>query len=319
MITVFAHRDRTERFERFEPAWLQDGSDVVSWVDIEAPTDDDARVLREVFRFHELAVEDALSPLHHPKIERYDDFLFIILHGMAAESGGSRIATDDVDFFLGPRCLVTVHAGAQSVRAVREWCDRTSTALGEGLPALIHRIADHLIDNYEPEISALADRIDTIEDDALSDGGSDIVRPILDVKRDVMALRRVTLPQRDLMSRLARREFVEIDERVAYRFRDVHDHLVRLADESLALQDRITGVLEAHLSLVSNRLNEVMKVLTIIASISIPMTVLTGIYGMNVALPPFPGGADAQFWWVGGMIAGLAVAMLWFFKRRRWF
>ena len=316
--TVFAHRDRTERVEAFDPVWLRTG-EVICWVDIDAPTDEDARLLREVFGFHELAVEDALTPAHHPKIERYDDFLFLIVHGIDPATGQTRITTRDVDFFLAPRVLVTVHAGARSVQTVRDWCARTPWALREGLPTFMHRIVDQMVDDYEPEVSMLADRIDEVEDEALAGAGPDVLRHILDLKRNTAALRRVTLPQRDLIARLARHEFVEIDERLAYRFRDVHDHLVRLADDTVALQDRLTGVLEAYLSSVSTRLSEVMKVLAIIATISIPMTVLTGVYGMNLALPRLPGGADSQFWWVGAMMAGIAAAMLWYFKRRRWF
>jgi magnesium transporter len=105
---------------------------------------------------------------------------------------------------------------------------------------------------------------------------------------------------------------------MGYRFRDVHDHLVRLTDESVFLQDRVTGLVDAYLSNQSNRLNQVMKVLTVIATIFMPLTVLTGMYGMNVPLPSFPGGADAQFWWLTGAMLAVSVSMLWFFRRMRW-
>ena len=126
----------------------------------------------------------------------------------------------------------------------------------------------------------------------------EVVREILDLKRQVSALRRITIPQRDVIGRLARREFVDISTEMSFRFRDVYDHLVRINDEAMMLQDRITGVLEAHLSNVSNRLNEVMKVLTVVSTIFMPLTLLSGIWGMNVPLPHFPGGEAAQFWWV---------------------
>jgi magnesium transporter len=126
------------------------------------------------------------------------------------------------------------------------------------------------------------------------------------------------MPQRDAVGRLARREFPQIPEQLAYRFRDVHDHLVRLADESIYFQDRITSLLEAHLSNVSNQLNAVMKVLTIISTIFMPMTVLTGLYGMNVTLPHLPGGDPAAFWWILGIMAAISVTMLVFFRTRNW-
>ena len=105
---------------------------------------------------------------------------------------------------------------------------------------------------------------------------------------------------------------------MAYRFRDVYDHLVRLTDEAIFFQDRVTGLLDAYLSKQSNRLNQVMKVLTVIATIFMPLTVLTGMYGMNVALPHLPGGEPAQFWWIVGLMAALSAVMLWVFRRMRW-
>jgi len=134
----------------------------------------------------------------------------------------------------------------------------------------------------------------------------------------VASLRRVALPERDAVGRLARREFPQITETVAYRFRDVYDHLVRLTDEAVFLQDRVTGLLDAYLSNQSNRLNQVMKVLTVIATIFMPLTVLTSMYGMNVPLPSFPGGQAAQFWWLCGFMLGISTVMLWVFRRMRW-
>src|SRR6185436_17071929 len=139
---------------------------------------------------------------------------------------------------------------------------------------------------------------------------------ILNFKKDIASLRQVVLPQRDAVGRLARREFPLITEQLAYRFRDVHDHLVRLSDEAMFFQDRITSILDAHLSAVSNQLNSVVKVLTIIATLFMPMTVLTGVYGMNVPLPHLPGGEDAQFWWVLGIMLAMSVAMLAYFRAK---
>ena len=131
-------------------------------------------------------------------------------------------------------------------------------------------------------------------------------------------MRRVTLPQRDAVSRLARREFPQISEPLSYRFRDVYDHLVRLADEAIFLQDRVTGLLDAYLSTQSNRLNQVMKVLTVIATIFMPLTVLTSMYGMNVDLPHLPGGDGVQFWWIFAIMLAVSGAMLWMFRRKDW-
>jgi magnesium transporter len=138
------------------------------------------------------------------------------------------------------------------------------------------------------------------------------------LKRDLASPRRVVIPQRDVVGRLARREFPMINDEMAYRFRDVYDHLVRLVDEASLFQDRINGILDAHLSTVSNRLNQVMKVLTMMSTIVLPLTVLTGMWGMNVPLPHFPGAEGAQFWWVMGIMLAIAGIMLAFFHRKGW-
>jgi magnesium transporter len=146
----------------------------------------------------------------------------------------------------------------------------------------------------------------------------DVAREILSLKRDVTSLRRVIMPQRDVLGRLARREFPHVSDELSFRFRDVYDHVVRVTDEATMFQDRITAIFETHLSNVSNRLNRVMKVLTILSTIFMPLTVLTSVYGMNVDIPHLPGGAPYQFWWVLGMMLVMSGIMLWFFRRQRW-
>jgi magnesium transporter len=126
------------------------------------------------------------------------------------------------------------------------------------------------------------------------------------------------MPQRDVLGRLARREFAAISDEMAYRFRDAYDHVVRLTDEAILYQDRVTGILEVNLASISNRLNQVMKVLTVMSTIFLPLTVLSGMWGMNVPLPHFPGGEGAQFWWVAGIMVAVAAAMLALFRRNRW-
>lgn len=310
---------RIEQPATVDAAWLEPDSASVIWVDVEQPDEVDSRLLQRVFNFHELAIEDAVSEIHHPKIETYDGVLYIILHGIVASPGAAGFVTQDVDFFLGRNYLVTVHGGrSRSVRAERDVCTRNAELMATGPVALLHRIVDRMVDHYSPEVDALEERLETLEAQVFDESHSNPMRSLLLLKRDIAALRRVTLPERDAVGRLARREFPQISEAMSYRFRDVHDHLVRLADEALFLQDRVTGLLDAHLSNQSNRLNQVMKVLTIIATIFMPLTVLTGAYGMNLILPHFPGGEAAQFWWIVGLMFVTSGLMLWFFRRMKW-
>lgn len=320
MTNIYVHRNgRTEQVPSIDRSWLNPSSGVMVWVDIAAPSVPESLLLSDTFGFHELAVEDAMSQLQYPKIEPYDGFLYVVLHGLDFTKGDEGFATHDIDFFIGGNFLVTVHDGhSRSIEEIKEHCPRNHNILGEGPVALFHRIVDRMIDRYLPEVDELEEWLGELEEAVFSRPYPGIVREILELKRDISALRRIAIPQRDVIGRLARREQPEISSEMAFRFRDVYDHVVRLNDEALMLQDRVTGILEAHLSNVSNRLNEVMKVLTVVATIFMPLTVLTGMWGMNILLPRFPGSDAAQFWWIGGIILAITVVMLAAFRRKRW-
>ena len=319
MIAVLVHQDgRTTAADHVDPAWLQPGAAVRVWVDITTPTDADAHLLSDVFHIHPLAIEDAMSAVQFPKVERYGEMLYLVLHGIDARAREHRFTTRDVDFFLGPNYLVTVHDGAsRSLSRVSDLCSRHGGVLGEGPVALLHRIVDAMVDNYRPEVEAIESRITRLEEQAFT-GRDDVVRPLLTLKRDLSTLRRIVIPQRDALGRLSRREFEMLSDEMTYRFRDVFDQLVRIADEAVIFQDRVNGILEAHLSAVSNRLNQVMKVLTVLSTVFMPLTVLTGMWGMNVGLPQLPGGEPAQFWWVLGLMCAMSGAMLLVFRRKGW-
>jgi magnesium transporter len=190
--------------------------------------------------------------------------------------------------------------------------------MADGPVALFHRIVDAMVDHYRPEVEKLEDRLDSLEQAVFSRAPRTLAREILDAKRNVSSLRRVVGPQRDAIARLARREFVDISTEMSFRFRDVYDHLSRIADDAVIFQDRLTGILDAHLSNVSNQLNEVMKVLAVVSTLFMPLVLLTGIYGMNTRLPRFPGTDAAQFWWLAGIGAVMVVGMLAAFRRRDW-
>jgi magnesium transporter len=283
-----------------------------------APGEAERRLLSEVFGFHPLAVEDAVSALQFPKIETYPGYLYVVLHGIHAEPQHTQFATRDVDFFLGRNYLVTVHDGdSRSINAIREVCNRHEHILKEGPVALMHRTVDRMIDNYRPVFEEIEARVGRLEEEAFA-GHERLSRRVMRLKRDVSSMRRVLVPQRDAIGRLARREFPMISDEMTYRFRDVYDHVVRLTEEAILFQDRITGIFEVNLSSVSNRLNQVMKLLTVMSTIFLPLTVLTGMWGMNITIPHFPGGPEVQFWWIFGLMVVICVAMLVFFRRNKW-
>lgn len=320
MITIYVHRNgRTERATSVDRGWLNPSAGVFVWVDLASPSVPEALVLSETFAFHPLAVEDAMSQLQYPKVEPYDGYLYVVLHGLDFQSAAKGFATHDVDFFLGRNFLVTVHDGySRSVTELRDHCPRDANILGDGPVALFHRIVDKMVDRYLPELDQFEDVLERLEDDVFTRPSPALLREIIRLKQDVAGLRRIAGPQRDAVNRLARREFVDISTEMAFRFRDVYDQLVRLNDSALLFHDRISSLLDAHLASVSNRLNEVMKVLTVVATIFMPLTLLSGLWGMNVELPLLPGSAAAQFWWLSGLMAVVVTGMLAFFRFRRW-
>lgn len=288
------------------------------WVDLSAPGEAERRLLLDPLHFHPLSVEDAVSALQFPKVEPYQGYLYVVLHGIDATPQRAGFATRDVDFFLGRNYLVTVHDGeSRSIVSMREVCERHEHILKEGPAALMHRIVDRMVDNYRPVIEELEERIGRLEEHAFS-GQERLSRHVMKLKREVASMRRVLVPQRDAIGRLARREFPAISDEITYRFRDVYDHVVRLTEEAILFQDRVTGIFEVNLSTVSHRLNQVMKLLTVMSTIFLPLTVLTGMWGMNIPLPHFPGGPEVQFWWVSGIMIALIAAMLAFFRRNKW-
>jgi magnesium transporter len=321
LIRYFVHRGgRTELADRLDPAWLSSDSGAVVWADVAEPTDADGQTLREAFGLHELVVEAAFQRETNPKVEHYDRYLYIVLHGINFDAAEHRFETHETDFFLSPKFLVTVHDGRRrSIAHVGELCARAQHVLGEGPVALLHRIVDTMVDHYRPEVDELEKRLDQVEETVIETPARSMTGDILAVKRDITTLRRIVVPQRDVVGRLARREFDMIGQEMAYRFRDVYDQFVRMADDAIVFQDRVTGILDAHLASVSNRLADVSKVLAVIATLFGPMTVITGLFGMNVPLPTLIGSEQYQFWEIIGiMIVASTGLFIWFRKSGWW-
>jgi magnesium transporter len=321
LIRYFVHRGgQTELFDRLDPAWLSPDSGAVVWADVAEPTDDDGVVLREAFGLHELPVEAALKRETHPKVESYGRYLYLVLHGINFQAAEHTFETHETDFFLAPNFLITIHDGQRrSIAQVGELCSRSTHVLSEGPVALLHRIVDTMVDHYRPEVDELEDRLDQLEKRVIEMPTESLTGEILNLKHDVTSLRRVVVPQRDVVGRLARREFDLIGQEMAYRFRDIYDQFVRMADDAMVFQDRVTGIFDAHLASVSNRLADVSKVLAVIAALFGPLTVITGLFGMNVPLPSLFGSPEHQFWEIIGlMLLSSAALYVWFRKSGWW-
>lgn len=292
------------------------------WVDLLIESEADVAVLRDVFRFHPLTIEDCLSPHVDPaKIDDHESYLFMVMQAINDYHPDRELTTLEVDFYLGPNYVVSCHR--QPLLAIDHYRERTSHdsyLLKHSADWLLHGLLDALVDEYLPVVDAIDETIDQLEEGVLRRPDTDVLQRIMMVRRNALRLRRAAIPQRDIMNRLSRGEYPKfIREETAIYFRDIYDHLVRVEYLIEALRDLADGALNTYLSVVSNRLNEVVKVLTAAATVFLPLTLIASIYGMNLT-PGFWPPSDSR--WGFGLVVGvmllLAAGLLAFFRHRRW-
>ena len=266
------------------PTLLKDPS-VVIWVDMESPTAKDERVLLDVFKFHPLTVEDCHENRHYPKIEEFPGYLYFIVHGVRADTSSDRFNTIELDGFLGHNYVITYHHDPfRSINNVKQLLHTSPILCRRGPAFLCHQILDQIVDYYSPVLDDFDERIDRLEEVIfnLKQPNDKILAQITELKRSVLRLRRISVKQMDVILRMSRGEFADlIPEDMRPFYRDVHDHLTRVVDLAENYRDLISGSLEAYLSVISNRMNEIMKVLTIFSAIMLPLTFIAGVYGMN--------------------------------------
>lgn len=292
------------------------------WVDLLIRSDADAAVLKDVFHFHPLTIEDCVSPHVDPaKIDDHGDYLFVVVQALDEYHPDAEIRSIEVDFYLGPNYVVSCRREPVSaIDQYRERCLQDEYILSHPADWLLHGLLDALVDEYLPVVDAIDDTIDALEEAVLHNPDGGILHQIMMVKRNALRLRRAATPQRDIMNRLSRHEYPKfISEETAIYYRDIYDHLVRVEYLIEALRDLADGALNTYLSVVSNRLNEVMKVLTVAI---VPLTIgtlISGIYGMNLTEGFWPpSNSDWAFGAVVAFMAGVALLLLAYFRYRRW-
>jgi magnesium transporter len=301
------------------PELLQDESAVI-WVDMESPTEVDEQVLLDVFNFHPLTVEDCRENRHYPKVEEFPGYIYFIVHGVTSDTSPDRFNTIELDGFLGSNYVITYHHESfRSINNVKQLLRTSPIACQRGPAFLLHQILDHVVDYYSPVLDDFDDRIDRLEHEifTLHRPNNAILAQIMDLKRSVLRLRRISTKQMDILLRMSRGEFELIPEEMRPFYRDVFDHLVRVVDLAESYRDLISGSLEAYLTVVSNRMNEIMKVLTIFSAIMLPLTFIAGVYGMNFDNMPE---LHSRYGYLGtlAVMGVVAVGMLIFFWRRGW-
>ncbi len=287
------------------------------WVDITERTEEDRKLLEQGFHFHRLAVEDCVSSqTHPPKIDDFGDYLFIVLHGINHILESDIVETADLAIFLAPFFVVSTHSyPLYSVEAVRRLIEDDGRPMRRGADFLAHALVDALIDNVLPTIDRMSEVADEIEEETIRSPQQATLEAIMKLKRSTMRIHRVMAPQREVLNRLSRGEFPMIREEARIFYRDIYDHLLRIEDLSQTVRDRADNALATYLSSVSNRQNETMRVLSIVATIFMPLTLVAGIYGMNFEYMPELKWPWAYFAVLGFMGAAIAAAIWWFWAR----
>jgi len=306
------------------PELLADKDNLI-WVDLfgETPArvEEAKDLLLNVFKFHYLTVEDCIETRNQPKVEAFPNYIYFIVHGIKpGETGPGNFVTKELDGYLGENFVVTFRDQKfRSIRDVKQQIRSSTFACSRGPAYLLHQILDHLVDLYMPIVDDFDTSINVLEDSVfeMRGSGNTLLEEIMGLRRSVARLRRITARQLDVLYRISHGEFPQIPEHILPFFRDVHDHLLRISDLSESYRDLVSGLFDIHFSVIANRTNDVMKTLAVLSSIILPLSLVTGIYGMNFDHMPELRSPNGYFLTLGAM-ALLAISLLFYFWRRGW-
>jgi magnesium transporter len=290
------------------------------WIDLERQSPDADALLSDVLRLHPLTIEDIWAERSRPKIDDFDEYTYVIIHGIGA-ANRDKLETFEIDVVIGPNWLVTHDPTGLVSDDIGTELEHSARVLVRGIAWLAHALIDRAVDRYLPVVDQLDTEIEHLENDVLENAGTPrgpaVLLRILAFKRRLQELRRMGIYQREILSRLARGELDELPPEVLPFFRDVYDHFLRINDLTEGQRDLVTSALDAYLSVQSNRMNEIMKTLTLMSTVMLPITFIAGVYGMNFKHMPELG------WWWGypgalALMAIVAASILLWFRQRGW-
>ena len=308
------------------PTVLSDTS-LFLWVDLEDSTPQESKnVLESVFHFHPISIEDCIKTSPSPKVDEYlpkeDDrfapYLFMVIHAVDYSRKDGIFATSELNFFLGKNFLVTYHNGPlRSVTVTEECALRANTNIARAPDRVAHMLLDSVVDNYKPALDELSNEIGELEQLALQNPGTETLNKILQIKKEVMHLRQILGPQREVLGRFARGEFKLIRPHLVPYYRDVYNGLFHISELAQTYADALTGILQVYLNMSSNRTGEVVKLLTMITVITTPLMMIGTWYGMNFKDMP------ELDWHYGYLIAFIVMvvstaATYLYFKIKKW-
>ncbi|MBE7516697.1 MAG: magnesium/cobalt transporter CorA [Chloracidobacterium sp.] len=306
------------------PELLADTSNVV-WVDLQGETPEQIEyardLLQNVFHFHKLTVERCFETRNPPKVEAFDKYIYLIIHGIKpGETSTVNFATKELDAFLGINFVVTFHIQRfRSIKTVKDQLRTSPFICRRGSSYLLHHILDEIIDLYMPVVEDFDRSINALEEKVfdMKHPSNTALSEIMDLRRSVARLRRISARQLDVLYRISHGEFPQIPASVLPFYRDVHDHLVRITDLAEGYRDLISGLFEIHFSVLATRTNEIMKTLAIVSAIILPLSLIAGIYGMNFEnMPELKAGYG--YYITLAVMALIAISLLGYFKRKGW-
>jgi magnesium transporter len=290
------------------------------WIDFEDPTEEEINILRNDFIFHPLLVDDCVASHSQPKLDEFEDYIFLVMHSCffyEEKKLEEALNIRELDIFFGKNFVVTYHRGhIRSVSMNRRRCEQNPRSVSHGADFIFYSLLDSLVDNYFPIVDVMSERLEKIEEDILANPRPELLSRLFALKRSLVTLRKVAGPQRELIGRFSRPGYPFISGKHRPYFKDVYDHILRIYDISESSRELISADMEAYLSSISFKLNEIMKTLTIIATFVMPLTLITGFYGMNIEIPEFGWGiwGYVSVW---GIMFLTSIGMLIYFRKRK--
>jgi magnesium transporter len=327
---VFTTQGRlhSKDIEMFLMPTLLSDTNLFLWVDLENSTPEETKyVLEDVFHFHPLSIEDAVMVSTAPKVEEYTPkdedkftpYIFMVIHAVDYSRKDGVFATSELNFFLGKNFLVTYHeVPIRSVTATEDRCMKGTSHIARAPDRVAYNLLDSIVDNYKPALDELSLEIAELEQQALQNPTKYTLNKILLVKKEVLHLRQIIGPQREVLARFARGEFKLIRPHLVPYYRDVYDALFQISELAQSYTDSLTGILQVYLNMSSNQTGEVVKLLTLITVITTPLMMVGTWYGMN--FHDMPEVLWKHGYWVALAVTAISTLLtIWYFKRRKWF
>lgn len=322
MLTIFTYSEKdgvTQIRDSSRIRELVADKNQITWFDFEKPTANETELLDTAFNFHPLTIDDCLSPRHQPKIDNYGEYLFLIFHEILPESSAREFKTGELDIYLGKNYIITFHRPKmRSLETVRERLLKNPRSLFRSADFLLTLILDEVVDLYGPTLEQFDRRVTELEDKILSNNDEkNLLNDIFDLKRNLSRLKRISTQQIELLTHMIKDGYDEIFPVSIPYLSNVRDHLIRASDLCDSHRDAIASLGDLYLLASSNKANEAMKVLTVFAAIMLPLTVITGVYGMNFKSMP-------ELEWVHGypFVLGLMTVvgggLYYYFRRKKW-